>query len=36
MPHEIKKYLFDIQQAIEQIETFLNGLHPSVCNFRLD
>jgi len=23
MPHEIKKYLFDIQQAIEQIETFL-------------
>jgi uncharacterized protein with HEPN domain len=25
MPHNIKKYLFDIQQAIEQIETFLKG-----------
>ena len=23
MPHDIKKYLYDIQQAIEQIETFL-------------
>jgi len=25
MPHNIKKYLYDIQQAIEQIETFLSG-----------
>jgi uncharacterized protein with HEPN domain len=25
MPHNIKKYLFDIQQAIEQIESFLKG-----------
>ncbi|MCG2712762.1 MAG: DUF86 domain-containing protein [Candidatus Omnitrophica bacterium] len=23
MPHDVKKYLYDIQQAIEQIETFL-------------
>lgn len=25
MPHNIKKYLYDIQQAIGQIETFLKG-----------
>ena len=25
MPHNIMKYLYDIQQAIEQIETFLSG-----------